>query len=147
NQMVSTDRMEPAIEILDKAIEAKPENFRFYWARGLIYQRMNNNDEALKSFLMSAERSPEDPALYYHIGICYYNMGIDLRESALQISENNRYREVREQYLEKFREAVKWFERSYELNPYNEDTVSTLNQLYDRLQMKEEKKSLQHVVN
>jgi tetratricopeptide (TPR) repeat protein len=143
NQMASSDRMEPAVEILDKAIVAKPENFRFYWARGLIYQRMNNNDEALKSFLMSAERSPEDPALYYHIGICYYNMGIDLRESALHITENNRYKEVRELYLEKFREAVKWFERSYELNPYNEETVSTLYQLYGRLQMKEEQESLQ----
>lgn len=147
NQMVSTARLEPAINILDRAIEAKPDNFKFYWARGLVYRRMNNNDEAIKSFLLAAERSPEDPALYYHIGICYYNMGIDLRESALLITESNRFREVREQYREKFREAVVWFERSYELNPYNEATVSTLYQLYDRLQMKEKQESLQQFIN
>jgi len=147
NQMVSTDRLEPAIGILDSAIIAKPDNFRFYWARGLVYRRMNNNDEAIKSFLMAAERSPEDPALCYHIGICYYNMGIDLRESALLITESNRFKEVREQYREKFREAVLWFERSYALNPYNEETVSTLYQLYDQLQMKEKQESLQRLVN
>jgi tetratricopeptide (TPR) repeat protein len=142
NQMVNADKMEHAIGILDRAIDAKPENFRFYWARGLVYQEMNNNEEALKSFLIADESSPGSAELYYHIGVCYYNMGIDLRQSALQISENDSYLEARKQYLEKFVEAVKWLEQSYELNPSNQETVSTLYNLYDRLQMDEKQESL-----
>ncbi|MCK4880859.1 MAG: hypothetical protein KAS82_09370, partial [Bacteroidales bacterium] len=36
NQLVTSGRMEPAINILDRAIEARPENFMFHWARGLV---------------------------------------------------------------------------------------------------------------
>jgi len=147
NQMVSTDRLEPAIGILDSAIAVRPDNFRFYWARGLVYRRMNENEEAIESFFMAAERSPESPILYYHIGVCYYNIGIDLRESALLITENKKYLEAREKYLEKYREALKWFERSYALNPYDEEIVFTLYQLYGQLQMKEEQESLKHLIN
>jgi tetratricopeptide (TPR) repeat protein len=147
NQLVSSGRLEPAIEILDRAIEARPENYRFYWARGLVYRRMSNNEEAIRSFLMADERSPDSPALYYHIGICYYNMGVELRESALHITENSEYTAIRKQYLDKFREAVKWFEKSYEMDPYNKETESTLYQLYDQLQMRDEQESMKQLRN
>lgn len=147
NQMVGAEKMESAIDILDRAIEAKPENFRFYWARGLVYQELNNNEEAIKSFQIAIDSSPRSAELYYHIGVCYYNMGIDLRESALQISENDSYLKVRKQYLEKFREAVKWLEQSYELNPNNQETLSTLYNLYDQLQMNEKQESLEQWIH
>ena len=71
-------------------------------------------------------------------------MGIELRESALKIDVNDEYLEIREQYLEQFREAVKWLEKSYELDPANEETISKLYQLYYQLQMKEKQETLQH---
>jgi len=143
NQLHGSGRDDEALEILDRAIESRPDNYRFYWAKGLVYQKENRIDEAITSFRKAAELSPDSPALYYHLGVCYYNMGIDLRESALQIVENDQYQEVRARYLDKFREAVKWLERSYELEPDNEETVSALNQLYYQLHMKEKQESLE----
>lgn len=145
NRLDDSGRPVQALVILNSAIEARPDNFRFYWARGLVYQKMGRNDEAIESFLKAVERSPDSPELYYHLGICYYNMGIDLRESALHILEEDEYMEAREQYLEKFREAVKWLEKSYELDPHNEDTVSTLNQLNYQLHLKQEQESSQEL--
>ena len=147
NQLVTSGRMEPAINAMDRAIEARPENFIFYWARGLVYRRMDNYDEAIKSFLKAAELCHDRPLLYYHIGLSYYNVGIDLHESALGITENDEYREIREQYLDIFREAVKWLKKSYELDPHNEEIISKLNQLYNQLQMKGEQESLQQTIN
>ena len=147
NQLVTSGRMEPAINAMDRAIEARPENFIFYWARGLVYRRMDNYDEAIKSFLKAAELCQDRPLLYYHIGLSYYNVGIDLHESALGITENDEYREIREQYLDIFREAVKWLKKSYELDPHNEEIISKLNQLYNQLQMKGEQESLQQTIN
>ena len=142
NELARSKNMEASIDILDRAIEAKPDNYMFYWARGLVYRRMKSYDEAILSFQKAAEYAPETSTLYYHIGVVYYNLGIDLRQSALLITENNEYQEIRVQYLEKFREAVKWLERSYELDPTNEKTISRLNQLYYQLDMKEEQKAL-----
>jgi len=142
NRLDDSGRHKQALEILNNAIAAWPDNFRFYWARGLVYQKMGRNDEAINSFLNAVELSPGSPELYYHLGLCYYNMGIDLRESAQHIPEEEKYREAREQYLETFREAVKWLEQSYELDPHSEETVSTLNQLNYQLHLKREQGSL-----
>lgn len=143
NELANSDKLDLAINFLNKAIEVRPESFIFYWARGLAYRRMNDYDKAIPSFHQAAEIEPNKPTLYYHIGVSYYNVGIDLRESALTIVENDDYQEIRGQYLDKFREAVKWLERSYELEPDNEKTQSKLNQLYFQLDMKEQQKALE----
>ena len=142
NELASSGRLETAINVLNKAVEAKPDNFLFLWARGLVYRRMNNYVEALRNFHMAVDLAPDKPTLYYHIGVSYYNVGIDLREKALTIVGSDDYQEIRAQYLEKFREAVKWLERSYELDPTHEKIVSRLNQLYYQLNMREEQKAL-----
>ena len=143
NELANSENINLAIGFLNKAIEARPENYVFYWARGLGYRRMNDFDKAIHNFHMAAELAPDTPTLCYHIGVSYYNIGIDLRQSALTISENDQYREIRVQYMEKFREAVKWLERSYELDPSNEKTKDILKQLYFQLDIKGEEKVLE----
>jgi tetratricopeptide (TPR) repeat protein len=147
NLLAESGSLDAAMEIIDRAVKARPDSYRFHWAKGLIYRRMNNYKEAVDSFLKAAEISPDQALLCYHLGVCYYNMGIELRESALKIDVNDEYLEIREQYLEKFREAVKWLELSYALDPTDEETVSKLYQLYYQLQMKEEQEKLQHLLN
>jgi len=146
NYLSKDNRNASAIEILDRAIEVCPENFRFLWARGLVYQKMGLNDEAIKNFLLATEHSSEEAELYYHLGVSYSNIGIELRESALRINENNSYMELRKQYRDKFREAVKWLERSYKLDPHKKETIAALSQLYSQLQMKEELDKMQQIV-
>ena len=142
NHMVRQGKMETAIEVLDSAIATSADHYRFYWARALVYEEMDRYDEAISSLLKATELGEDRAELYYHLGVLYYNIGIDLRESALGITENAAYREAREAYLAKFREAVRWLERSYELDPQNEKTIARLQQLYNRLQMKEKQESL-----
>ncbi|MDF1574381.1 MAG: tetratricopeptide repeat protein [Bacteroidales bacterium] len=136
NNLVSRGRAETAITVLDSAIVVRPDNFRFLWARGLVFQQTGQNEEAIENFLKAVNIYPDEAELYYHLGLSYYNIGIELRESASHILENNEYLRARELYLEKFREAIKWLERSYELNPQKEEAASILFQLYNQLQMK-----------
>lgn len=147
NYLVGSGRLDSAARVLDRAIHIKPENFRYYWARGLVQQKMGETEKAILDFQKAMELNPDNPEIYYDLGMCYYNMGIDLRQSALHISDNDAYLEIRAQYLEKFREAVKWLEKSFDLDPESEKTVSRLYQLYSHLQMKEEQKSLEPMVD
>lgn len=147
NYLVRSGRPDSAVRVLDRAILVRPEYFRFYWARGLVQQKMGETGQAMLSFQKAADLNPENPEIYFDMGMCYYNMGIDLRESALHIRDNDTYLEVRAQYLEQFREAVKWLEKSFELDPDSEKTVTRLYQLYSYLQMKEEQESLEPMVN
>jgi tetratricopeptide (TPR) repeat protein len=143
NHQVRKGNMETAIQILDRALEVLPDHYRFLWARALVYEEMDRYDEAIQSFLKAAELSEDRPELFYHLGVCYYNIGVDLRESALEITEKVAFGKAREEYLEKFREAVRWLERSYALDPNNEKTINRLQQLYFQLQMKDKQSSLE----
>jgi tetratricopeptide (TPR) repeat protein len=144
NWLSGTNKKEQAIAVLDEAIHSHPENFRFYWARGLVFSEMGNYDQAISSLKEAVELCEETPPeLYYQLGVSYYNIGIDLRESAMTISENDEYLLAREEYLAQFREAVKWLELAYELDPHNESTISRLYQLYYQLQMKEKQKTFE----
>jgi tetratricopeptide (TPR) repeat protein len=147
NWYTTTGRMDKSIEILDAAIARYPKNFRFHWALGLVHSEMDHYQEAIQSFKEAIELAPDvPPELYYQLGVCYYNIGIDLREEALQIRENEAYMEVRTQYLAQFREAVNWLERSYALDPGNENTISKLSQLYYQLQMKEKQETFEQLM-
>lgn len=147
NWLNQTKQKEQAIAILDKAISSHPGNFRFYWARGLVYSEMGKYMQAITSLKEATELCEEaPPELYYQVGVSYYNIGIDLREAALLISENDEYMLAREKYLAQFREAVKWLELSYELDPGNESTINRLYQLYYQLQMKEKQKTFERLL-
>jgi tetratricopeptide (TPR) repeat protein len=146
NRLVESNRKEQALKILNEAIDHQPAYYEFYWARGLVYRRMEKYEEAIKSLKEASELTSDQPMLYYQLGVCYYNMGIDLRESALQISGNDDYMLVRSQYLELFREAVEWLERSYELEPGREKTIEKLYQLYYQLQMREKQETFEQLL-
>ena len=147
NLFVSLGRMELAIEILEDAIETRPGDHQFLWGRGLIYRRMGKFEEAIESFKAALEIAPEESRIYYHIGVIYYNMGIDLREVSLKITDNDEYQEVKEQSREQFLIAVQWLEQAYELDPFDEKTISTLSQLYYQLQMKEKEESMKLLID
>ncbi|MEN8155990.1 MAG: tetratricopeptide repeat protein [Bacteroidota bacterium] len=146
NLLVRTERHQLAIEVLDEAIAQRPDNFRFLWGRGLVYRRMGEFDKALPSFKAALELSPEEPKIYYHIGVIYYNKGIDLTEKSLNIRDNDKYIVVKEEATAQYTEAVKWLEHSYELDPFSEKTISRLYQLYYQLQMTEKMETMKLLI-
>lgn len=142
NLLVRTDRSGLAIKVLDEALIRRPAEHQFYWARALIYRRLEEFDLAVRDFRKAIELKPEEATLYYHIGVIYYNRGIEIREAALGIHENERYLRLRDQAREQFLEALVWLEKSYELNPFDDRTISRLHQLYYQLQMKEKEEAM-----
>lgn len=147
NYLVGAGKLDSANRILDRAIQFHPDHFRYYWALGRVQQNKGRAEEAILNYQKAIELNPANPEIYYDMGMCYYNMGVALRESALHVRSKAAYQEIRGKYLEKFREAVLWFEKSYKLDPGNEDTVTRLYQLYSHLQMTEAQKSLEPRMN
>jgi tetratricopeptide (TPR) repeat protein len=147
NWLTDNGRNEEAIEVLQQAITKHADNFRFHWALGLVHSDLGNYPQAIESLEQASKLSQEvPPELYYQVGMSYYNIGIDLREEALLITENKKYMEVRDQYMSQFREALKWLELSYELDPGNENTIKRLYQLYYQLQMKEKQEAFERLM-
>ena len=144
--LVGTDREEQAIEILDRAAGRRPDNYHFLWTRGLVSQRMLLYDQAILSLTQASELAPDEVGIYYNLGICYYNIGVDINEKAQQIRSNFEYQAARKLAMEKFREAVIWLEKAYELEPGDQQTISKLYQLYYWLQMTEKQKTMELLI-
>ncbi len=141
--LVESGRMEQAVTTLDTASVRHPDNYHFPWTRGLVYQRLNLYDEAIESLLMASELAPRELGIYYNLGICYYNQGVEINELAQQISNNADYQATRIRALDQFREAVKWFEKAHDLDPGEQQTNAKLYQLYYWLQMTEKQKRIE----
>ncbi len=141
--LVNTQRLPLAIEILDRAASRRPENYHFPWTRGLVYQRMKLYDEAIASLLQASLLGPGEIGIYYNLGICYYNIGVNINESARQIKNSLEYQSAHKKSMDQFSEAVNWLEKAYALDPSDQQTISKLYQLYHRLQMTEKRRSME----
>lgn len=144
--LVGTGRAEQAVAILDTASSRRPENYNFPWTRGLVFQRLKLYDQAIVSLSQASTLAPGEVGIYYNLGICYYNIGVSINESARQIKSNLEYKSARREAMEQFREAVKWLEKAFELDPADQQTISKLYQLYYRLQMTEKRKTMELLI-
>jgi tetratricopeptide (TPR) repeat protein len=146
NLFVKEGNNELAIKVLNDAIRVQPDNFRFHWSRGLVYRREGEPLKAIEDFKRAAELAPDEAKIYYHIGVVYYNMGIARRDEAREVHDNNRYRSIKKEEKEFFTEAVSWLEKSYDLNPFDENTIERLHQLYVQLDMEDKEKSIRLLI-
>ena len=73
---VETDSMIKAIQLLDTAMVRKPENAIFPWTSGLVHQQTGAYEKAIGLLTKASHLSPDEPMIYYHLGICHYNIGV-----------------------------------------------------------------------
>jgi len=138
--LVGTDRKKEAVTVLDSAIARKPENYHFPWTRGLVYQQMELYDQAIESLVHASGLAPEEVDILYNIGLCYYNMGVEISEHSREIYNNREYQAARKRSREQLRQSLDWLEKAYKLDPSNQLITYKLNQLYYQLQMPEKQK-------
>jgi len=144
--LVESSRMDQSIEILDTAFSRRPANYLFPWTRGLVYQRMERYDDAIESLLTARTLAPGEVGIYYNLGVCYFNMGVDVNESARFIKNITEYQAASRKAGEEFQEAVRWLEKAYEMDPADQQTISKLYQLYHRLQMTDKQKTMELLI-
>ncbi len=135
NLLVSTGRPGEAVAVLDTAAIRYPGNALFPWTKGLILQQTGEYPEAILSLETARELAPERGGIYFALGICYYNMGVDLEEKARHISDNRSYLGQMEAARQNFMQAIEYLEKARELDPGHPGTNSRLNLLYQHLQL------------
>lgn len=145
--MLAADaRLDSAVGILDSAATRWPGNHRFPWTRGLLLQRMGEHAQAVESLIVACQIAPDEVRIYYDLGICFYNQGVEINEMARNLQDNSEYQEARNMAMAQFQEAVTWLERAFELEPGDQQTISKLYQLYYRLQMTDKQKRLEPLI-
>ncbi|MFC2089534.1 tetratricopeptide repeat protein [Bacteroidota bacterium] len=131
------DATDDAISLLDRAIKADSSNFTFFYTKALVYQKMEQYSDAIRTFKKAALLDPEHADTYKNMGICYYNISVGYDENAMTISNNRLYQEEKARSIQSSKEAVRWLEKAYALNPSDISVREMLSELYNSLNMKD----------
>ena len=130
NVNISQGQSDEAIDYLQKAIAVSPDEPQLYDVLGLIYESIKDIDKAIESIKKAVEINPDYADALSHLGRLYYNSGIEARAEADNISDSKLYNEARKKVDDLYREAIPYFEKSYQLNSDDKDAVFALRNIY-----------------
>lgn len=117
-----------AIRVLDEAIVRSPENATYHNTKGLIYQKDEAYNEAISAYEQAIALDPEDLMAHLNIATCYYNIGVEIEEATLKMTNIYLVQREKEKSAEALEAALEWLDKVYEKEP--EDLV-VRNRLYE----------------
>ena len=124
-----------ALDFLKIAKKKNPDNGTYFFAEGLIYDRIGRIDSARSAYQRSIDLDPGLFTSQYNLGALIFNQGVKMVDEANKILDNEKYTVAREAADQKFAEALPYLEKAHELNNDDIDTMETLKLIYYRLKM------------
>lgn len=136
-----------ALETLDRAAEADPENYIYPFTKGLIYQKERQYSNAIDYYKKAVELEPDELKTYVHIATSYYNMGVEIEENTRLINSSRRVQEERERSEAAFESAASWLNKAWEKKPDDQSVIIRLYELYKALGINEKVIIMQGHIN
>ena len=137
NYYLLSGKNEQALEYIAIAKEKDPENATYYHAEGVLYDKAEKPEKAMKAYLKAAELDPTYFNTQYNIGALLFNKGVTMVEKANTIMDNEEYEKAKAAAEAQFAKALPYMEKAHELMPDDIATMETLKILYYRMQMME----------
>lgn len=131
------EKTDEAMKYLEMAIAQDPTNTTYYFAQGTLYEKINDEENAIKTYEKALEIDPEFFNANYNLGALYYNKGVQQIEvaNAVPPNENERYVAETKKADVWWDKALPYMEKCNELQPDDEMTLESLKNLYYRLKM------------
>lgn len=116
----------------EKSIQLDPTNANLYLNKGILAEQLNKPEEAEASYKKAIELNAGLFDAQYNMGTFYYNQGVDMNRKANDIKDNKKYEAAKKQADEKFKVALPYLEKAFELNRKDTGVLQSLKVLYSR---------------
>lgn len=134
NYYLQGDTPGKAEEFLDAAIRLEPNKPDYYRAKGSLYEKINQPEKAEEMYIKTLELAPNDFFAQYNLGNIHLNRVIEDHKVVQEIVDVKEYNAELAKVMDKYEAVVPYFERALELQPSDKNTLTTLKELYYRLQ-------------
>ena len=141
------NEVEQAVDLLDSAMVKYPGEHIFPYTQGLIYQKAGQYNDAIEAYKKANELAPDDLMIYVNIATCYYNIGVDIEESARTLTLNRLVQQEKSRSAEAFENAVIWLDKAYDQEPEDEVVIQKLFQLYKSLRINDKMEIIEEQIN
>ena len=135
NYFLASGKSAEAMASLDKAIQADPNNPSLFLAQGNLFDKAGQQEKAADAYKKAIAIKPDFFDAYYNLGAMYFNQGAELANKANDIppKEIAKYDAAKKVFEAKFKEALPFLEKAWELSPKDNSTMVSLKQIYLRL--------------
>ena len=130
---VNKNAMGEASKWIDAAINNDKENALLWNIKAVIIEK-DSLDLAIQYYKKAIELKSDYDEPYGKIGRIYYNNALDERNRINAIKDNKKYRAELPKLKEKFKVALPYYEKAYELNSNKRDYMIALRGIYYHLE-------------
>lgn len=125
---------EAALEYLNTAIEGDDTNATFYYARGVLYEKIDK-EKAIADYKKSLELDGGYFNSLYNLGVIYYNKGVEQQNEANDKTTTKEYEAAAKIANDLWKTSLPYMEKAHEVNPEEIAVLETLKGLYYRFEM------------
>ena len=140
--LVEGNRLEKAIEELQKTIESGAATENSYYVLGYLLWNKGDYSDALENAKKALEMKPDYYDALYVAGSAVYNIGATKLKEANKTTDDDKYAALREEAKAKFREAMPYFEKAIQIRSDDIYSLNPLSAIYDQLGMAEKRDAL-----
>jgi len=143
--LYNESRPDDALEVIEKAIAENPYNDRYYYNKGLIYQKTGRYLMAIDAYTITFNLDPDNLMVFANLATCYYNMGVAYEESILSLTHKQAVIKERAKSNKAFQSALLWLDNAIAKQPEDAELIGMLSQLYTA--MGKDDKTKQLIIN
>jgi tetratricopeptide (TPR) repeat protein len=133
----SRNNAEESFAILDHKSALKPSSYKIPYTKGLILQKTGQYKEAIAAYEKSLTLEPEKTIIYAQIAACFYNIGIEIEESARTMNNNSLVEKERKRSTAALESAITWLNKALELETNDGEALAIIHDLSTLLDITE----------
>jgi tetratricopeptide (TPR) repeat protein len=149
--LITLERSEQAKNELVKAIENEPDDPSLHFTLGILYEELEQPDNARESYQSALEVDPNHYESNYNMAVLVFTEANDMYREVSQLgisaADRKKEKEMKPQIQAGFEKALPLWERVHELKPEDDSAVETLAFLYSYLDMPEKAKEMRAKMN
>jgi tetratricopeptide (TPR) repeat protein len=133
--------------LIDNAINEEPTNASLHFAKGTLYDKLGQMDNAIASYIKATEINPQYFDAYYNIGALYFNKGAKQVEEAnkLPAREIDKYDALMLKANVEFKNSLPYMIKAYEVTPTDKNTIEALKNIYFRFRTESEEMNAKYL--
>lgn len=150
NVLIQDESYDEAEQKLTKAIEKEGDNPILFYNRAYLYEQMGRGEDAIENYKKAIELDPNYFDANFNLAAYYFNKAAEILTEAneMDLKEyQKRGKEIEENAKVFFEKALPYLEKSKEIKPDDEKTLSTLQTVYTRLGMDDKAAALESEIS
>ncbi len=133
NSYIGANKIEVAMDAFKTGVEHEPNNKYYRYNYGVLLLGAKDYAKATEEFEKAVQIDPEYQNAVYNLAVTYVKWGAELAKASQEKNDSNANTVQDTSYMEKYRKAIPYLEKSVQMKPDDANTWELLGRVYTAL--------------